>query len=210
MLETHIGIDIGIGAVVRHLSSLLDAPAVLAPYSRLLVDCNRWIEDPNSIPVVSDAITIPANQNLSGKERHQRLEHYFWPYHDAIRQSFHELRTRRPSPLFLSLHSCTRCLSDGVRRDVDGGTIWHEAEDFAQKLRIRLEAKGLKIGDNVPYSGKGGTFCIDYHTWGSDCPACGLEILNDLIAHKNEQQEWAEILAQVLHEIASSCPPLKG
>ena len=40
-LARHIAWDIGIGEVTRRLSRHLDAPALLAGYSRLVIDCNR-------------------------------------------------------------------------------------------------------------------------------------------------------------------------
>src|SRR6185437_9032819 len=50
VLAQHIGWDIGAAAVTRRLAPLLDAPAVLAGYSRLVIDCNRHPDDPSSIP----------------------------------------------------------------------------------------------------------------------------------------------------------------
>jgi predicted N-formylglutamate amidohydrolase len=45
LLEQHIAYDIGTRKLVHHLSQHLDAPAVLAGYSRLVVDLNRSLED---------------------------------------------------------------------------------------------------------------------------------------------------------------------
>ncbi|HIM46690.1 MAG TPA: N-formylglutamate amidohydrolase, partial [Alphaproteobacteria bacterium] len=50
----HIGWDIGAAEVTRKLSVLLDAPAVLAGYSRLLIDCNRPAAAPDLVPPVAD------------------------------------------------------------------------------------------------------------------------------------------------------------
>src|SRR5689334_23630647 len=59
LLMQHIGWDIGAADVTRRLAHLLDAPAVLAGYSRLVVDCNRDPGDPTSMPEVSDGVTVP-------------------------------------------------------------------------------------------------------------------------------------------------------
>ena len=56
VIARHIGWDIGAAAVTRRLAPLLDAPAVLAGYSRLVIDCNRPPEDASSIPVASDGV----------------------------------------------------------------------------------------------------------------------------------------------------------
>src|SRR5262252_11041054 len=52
-LARHIGWDIGIESATRALSALLDAPAAIAGYSRLVIDCNRRLDDPTSIAQIS-------------------------------------------------------------------------------------------------------------------------------------------------------------
>src|ERR1700732_2470930 len=48
-LRHSVGV-IGAAEVTRRLAALLDAPAVLCGYSRLVIDCNRGLGDPTSIP----------------------------------------------------------------------------------------------------------------------------------------------------------------
>ncbi len=202
----HIAIDVGIDRVVRHLSSRLDAPAVLACHSRLLLDTNRWIEDAQSVPEVSDGVDIPGNRNLTEQERKERQERYFWPFHTAIAEQINRLRARHDAPMFFALHSCTRQLAHGASRTMDGGTIWHEDGHFAQAIARHLQdVFCLAITDNEPYSGiGGGAFTIDYHTWGTGIASGGFEIVNDLISTDAEQSQWAERLASALRAASSS------
>ena len=58
----HIAWDIGIAEVTRRLANLLGAPAVLSGYSRLVIDCNRHLEDPSSIAQESDDVPVPGNR----------------------------------------------------------------------------------------------------------------------------------------------------
>src|SRR5437868_31264 len=53
LLLRHIGWDIGAAEVTRDLVRLLDAPAVLTGFSRLVVDCNRRLDDPTCMPEIS-------------------------------------------------------------------------------------------------------------------------------------------------------------
>ena len=69
VLERHVAYDIGTRSLLNHLSEYLDAPAVLAGYSRLLVDLNRSLEDPSAIPKFVDSIVIPGNLSLIGSRR---------------------------------------------------------------------------------------------------------------------------------------------
>jgi predicted N-formylglutamate amidohydrolase len=73
--------------LARRLAVRLDAPAVLAGYSRLVIDCNRPPGDPTSIAEISDGIVIPGNRDLDDAHADARLNEVFWPYHHAITQT---------------------------------------------------------------------------------------------------------------------------
>ncbi|HLP66940.1 MAG TPA: N-formylglutamate amidohydrolase [Rhizobium sp.] len=209
VLREHIALDIGIEPVVRKLSSLLDAPAILTRYSRLLIDTNRWIEDPQSIPLTSDGTSIPGNGNLTAEERLLRQEHYFWPFHSAVHAAVQRLKAQHSSAYFLALHSCSRQMKTGGYRPMDGGTIWHERSDFAHRLIAELTAESsFSISDNAPYSGIGGTaFTIDYHTWGTGLAACGLEIVNDGLKTSADRATWVHLLAESIGRLVSKPTP---
>jgi predicted N-formylglutamate amidohydrolase len=64
-LTRHIAWDIGIAGVAETLSKHLDAHLIAQLYSRLVIDCNRPPEAPSSIPVISEATTIPGNEDLA-------------------------------------------------------------------------------------------------------------------------------------------------
>ena len=82
--ERHIAWDIGIGAVGKQLSRLLDAAVVLQTYSRLVIDCNRDPEVPSSIPEISETTSIPGNRGLGAAARAARQAAIFRPYHERI------------------------------------------------------------------------------------------------------------------------------
>src|ERR1700761_7450475 len=64
-LTRHIAWDIGIAGVAEALSGHLDAHLVAQRYSRLVIDCNRPPTAPSSIPIVSEATTIPGNDGIA-------------------------------------------------------------------------------------------------------------------------------------------------
>src|SRR6266436_7212973 len=82
--ERHIAWDIGIGAVGRELSRLLNAAVILQTYSRLVIDCNRDPNVPSSIPEISETTQIPGNRSLDEADRALRVDGIFRPYHNAI------------------------------------------------------------------------------------------------------------------------------
>src|SRR4051795_13772340 len=106
-LDQHIGWDIGIGKLAQALATALDAPAVLCGYSRLVIDCNRRLDDPTSIAQESDRIPVPGNRGLSAEDRKARQAAIFRPYHLAVSDVIEGKRNVGPDPAILSLHSFT-------------------------------------------------------------------------------------------------------
>src|SRR6476469_5662923 len=80
----HIAYDPGAAPVTLGLATALKAPAVLANFSRLLIDANRGEDDPTLIMRVSDGTIIPRNAAIGEAERARRIARYHSPYHAAI------------------------------------------------------------------------------------------------------------------------------
>jgi predicted N-formylglutamate amidohydrolase len=80
----HIAYDIGAGALTRALSAKLSAPAVIARFSRLIVDLNRGPDDPTLVMKLSDGAIIPANRHLDANAIAERVARYYTPYHAEI------------------------------------------------------------------------------------------------------------------------------
>ncbi|MEX0759782.1 MAG: N-formylglutamate amidohydrolase, partial [Tistlia sp.] len=83
-LARHIAWDIGAAEVTRRLAPLLDAPAVLSGFSRLVIDANRRLGAENSIPEASDGTPVPGNRGLDAAARALRRDCLFKPYHGAV------------------------------------------------------------------------------------------------------------------------------
>src|SRR5450631_4789839 len=106
-LTRHIAWDIGIAGVAEALSKQLDAHLIAQRYSRLVIDCNRPPDAPSSIPRISEATTIPANEALSRDAAEVRRRAIFDPYHRRIAEVI-DARLREGVPTVLvSLHSFT-------------------------------------------------------------------------------------------------------
>src|SRR6185369_10864322 len=100
------------------------------------------------IPIASDGHAIPGNA-LDHAGHEARLERFFRPYHTALA----DLLERVPQALVLSLHSFTpRLASSDEARPWQVGVLYNE-DDRAARLAIPLlEADGLVVGDQQPYS----------------------------------------------------------
>src|SRR5579871_3225935 len=83
-LTRHIAWDIGIAGVARGLSQRLNAHLIAQRYSRLVIDCNRPLASPGSIPRISEATMIPGNEGLTREAVEARRREVFDPYHRRI------------------------------------------------------------------------------------------------------------------------------
>ena len=151
-LLRHIGWDIGAADIALYLSARFDAPAVLSGVSRLVIDCNRGLTDPASIPEASDGVTIPANARIGEADRRQRQANWFWPYHQAVEKIVqNRLAAGRP-PVIVSVHSMTDRMR-GQFRPWEIALSSHEDRRLTDSVLAALrETPGLVVGDNEPYN----------------------------------------------------------
>jgi len=200
-LGRHIASDIGAGDVAERLSRRLDAPAVLAGYSRLVVDCNRGLNDPTSILAVSDGEFIPGNQGLSEPQKAERAHQFFYPYHGAINRRLESFERRGIVPAFVAVHSFTPIFKK-VRRPWQIGVLWDTDPRIPVPLMNALRAQGITVGDNEPYSGKApADHTVDYHAEGGGLPHVSIEIRQDLVNHPEGVAQWSRILGDALEQI---------
>lgn len=200
-LARHIAWDIGAAAVTRQLSALLNAPAVLCNYSRLVIDCNRQPGDPTAIPAVSDGTPIPGNQDLPEVEQERRTNALFWPYHRAIGDSIAHLWRRFPAvpPVVFAVHSFTPQMRNGTPRPWHIGFLWNRDPRVAVPMMAALrQDPALCVGDNEPYSGRDIAFTVETHAAAAGLPHVGIELRQDLIEDGQGSAAWAERLAGIL------------
>ncbi|KIZ39028.1 MULTISPECIES: N-formylglutamate amidohydrolase [Rhodopseudomonas] len=204
-LARHIAWDIGIAGVAERLSELLGAHLIAQRYSRLVIDCNRPPEAASSIPVISEATSVPGNQGLTPAAAEQRRRLIFDPYHQRIAQAIDaRLKAGQPT-LLVALHSFTPVYA-GIARPWHIGTLYHRDTVLPPLLLAALRAEAdLVVGDNEPYAVDDATdYTIPVHGEQRGLPNSGLEIRQDLITEQAGQIEWAQRLARALRGIAAT------
>ncbi len=198
--KKHIAYDIGADMVTRFLAERLNAPAVIANYSRLVIDLNRQPGDPGSIPEISDEIEIPGNVNLSQQATNDRLNEIFTPYHGAVDGEIMKLwKSHGKPPALFSIHSFTPEMN-GENRLWDMGVLWNRDPRMAKPLIQNLKTwPGLHVGDNQPYSGRELAYTIDRHGTAGGIATCAVEIRQDHCASFDEASHWADVLADAIN-----------
>jgi len=201
-LARHIAWDIGIADVTRRLSKRLDAPAALAGYSRLVIDCNRKLGNPTSMAQESDHVAVPGNRGLTPAQRAQRVDALFTPYHDAVTRILESRLRAGLVPALVSMHSFTPVMN-GFERPWHIGILWNRDPRLPLPLMKRLAAEpGLTVGDNEPYSGRAEQgYSIYVHGQDLGIPHVLIEVRQDLIDTHHGAAEWAERIGNALADV---------
>ena len=202
VLERHVAWDVGSDELTRYLADELDAPAVLAGFSRLIVDPNRKLDDPTAFIQVSDGIAIPGNLDIGEEEKALRIQSFFDPYHNAIAERLQRFSEEGIAPAFISIHTCTPVF-DQIVRPWHIGVMWDQDPRIASPLIEKFNSmREVCIGDNEPYSGRHPhDFTIDHHAEPAGLPHVGIEVRQDLVSDREGARKWAGILAGALGEI---------
>lgn len=201
-LKRHIAWDIGIASVAESLSQQLDAHLIVQRYSRLVIDCNRPPHVASSIPLISEATTIPGNEGISREAAAVRRAEIFDPYHRRIDEIIDARREAGMPTVLVSLHSFTPVYA-GIARPWHIGTLYHRDTHLAPLLLKLLRAESdLVVGDNEPYAvGDDTDYTIPVHAEARSLINTGVEIRQDLISDPAGEQSWADRLARILAEI---------
>ncbi|MDH3228494.1 MAG: N-formylglutamate amidohydrolase [Alphaproteobacteria bacterium] len=198
----HIAWDIGAAEVTRHLADLLDAPALLSGYSRLVVDCNRAMDDPTAMRQISDGTIVPGNRGLDANACAQRAAACYWPYHSAVTATIGRVAARGVVPAVISIHTCTPVMK-GFERPWHIGVLSNADRRMADLMIAELSRdSALCIGDNQPYSG------LDPHGYSIETHALPagrlnvlLEIRQDLVDTQHGAEHWAVLVGRALQAV---------
>ena len=201
-LSRHIAWDIGAGQVAEVLSQALDAPLVIAGYSRLLIDLNRPVGSATSIPEVSETTVIPGNCNLTAEERAKRVALYFEPYQRAARQLLDARQAAAKVSAIVGVHSFTPVFK-GVARPWHAGILYRKSQGFGHALAQALGGPEQSIAENEPYEIEDDSdYTVPVHGEARGLDAVLVEIRQDLIADDSGAQAWAARLSSALERCA--------
>jgi len=197
-LDRHIAWDIGAEGLTRRLSALLDAPAFIAGWSRLLIDGNRPPGAASSIATLSEATVIPGNAGISDEEAEARRRRFFAPFHEALSACLEERIAAGVPTAIVGIHSFTPVFL-GVARPWHAGILFNRSADWGRRVVGALDRPGRPVAENEPYRIEDDSdYLVPVQAERRDLPAIIVEIRQDLLATAADQERWAAILAPAL------------
>lgn len=200
LLAGHIAWDIGAAALALALGERLRLPVLLNNWSRLVIDCNRALDDPTLIAEESGGIPVPGNQDLPAADRAARIAQIHAPYHAAVAARL--ARFGCEAPAIIAIHSFTPQLG-AESRPWHLGVLWDKDPRISAPLLAALQAMpALVVGDNEPYSGRHpADYTMDHHGEAGGLPHVSIELRQDLLQHPEGVSLWSRLLADALTPI---------
>jgi predicted N-formylglutamate amidohydrolase len=225
-LKSHIAVDLGIGEVTRELQALTGAYVFKATHSRLVADLNRFPDEDECIAPTADGIDIPVNRALSGRERRDRLQQYFYPVLHALSAYVEDVAIGcGAEPLVICMHSFARTLSSGrnCRRNEDICVFSYPEFYPIQNLEmfvnaLREQNPELRIGLDEPFSARTPGLKTEPGDKRLASPPSyygvvkrnnianhfAIEVCQDLIADRRGQSKLASAIAMALEAVPSA------
>ena len=191
LVDTHWASDIGAAAFTRRVARLMNAPAILSRFSRLLIDPNRPLDSDTLFRQNADGRTVHLNEALLDAERVRRIDRFYRPYHAALSAMVERSR----ADTVFSIHTFTDTY-EGDARTLEIGVLFDHDEEPAERLVRHLEQAGFHVLRNEPWSGKAGlAYSPVRHA--QEFGRCALEIeaRQDLIVDESFAARLAEALA---------------
>lgn len=124
LLESHRGWDPGTLALGKRLAERLSAPFHWNDVTRLLIDNNRSLDQPDTFSELSRQMTADQQQEV--------IRRYYTPHRSAIEASVEQGIELRGRVLHLGIHSFTPCL-DGQERPFDVGWLYDPARPLEHR-----------------------------------------------------------------------------
>lgn len=198
VLHSHRGIDEGALSFAEQLSDGLRVKLFETRISRLLVECNRSLSNPNLFSEFTSGLKPAVKESI--------LQQYYHPYRNMVEKYISEKVVSKPV-LHLSMHTFTP-IWEGKERKIDLSLLYDEerkpenalCETWTEKLNQSLN--GFDILKNVPYKGSDDGFTTYLRTKFSPEKYMGVEIeINQKWAWSNQGDDFVRSLTETLETV---------
>jgi predicted N-formylglutamate amidohydrolase len=197
-LRSHRGWDPGALTLARRLAEAVHAPLIFSTTSRLLVELNRSIGQPQ--------LFSEFTRDLAPAQREEILARHYLPYRASVERIVRGGVGAGERVLHLSVHSFVPRLGDEVRT-VQVGLLFDPARpaerDLCRWWLERIAARGLEARANEPYLGTDDGLTTALRPISADYAGVELEVRSDLLEAPGAAR-LAEDLAADLWTLAAA------
>jgi len=195
VLQTHRGLDIGALDLTRTLGKILKTDIHVHTVTRLLVDLNRSLSNPEAFSEFTDDMDHRALDKI--------VEDYYLPHRDNLEQLVKNSVISGKPILHLSVHTFTPIIKGSVR-DADVGFLYdpqrtgekHFCRTWRNELRQKLPDMRYRM--NYPYRGTMDGFTTYLRGKFSEEEYLGIELeVNQKFAESGKAKEWRFVQQQV-------------
>jgi predicted N-formylglutamate amidohydrolase len=201
LLDTHRGYDPGALIMAEDLASALAAPLVSATVSRLLVDLNRSVGNPN--------LHYQTIRTAPVELRELILKQYYQPYRTQAEHLVRSAIENTGQVTHLSSHSFTPELH-GKIRNADIGLLYDPRRPGEValcerwKAAFKLCAPDLAVRRNYPYAGKNDGLTAWFRRRLSPENYIGIEIEINQKHIRQADQDWTDLRKLVIKSLRTA------
>ena len=200
LLETHRGKDFGALEIATHLSKTFDCELTVATVSRLLIDCNRSINNAHCFSEITQAFPALDKQKI--------IDTYYLPYRKKTETIIQNLINSGHQVLHISSHSFTPVF-EGITRNAGIGLLYdpkrHGEKEVAREWAglLNQQTPTYRVRMNYPYSGSSDGFTTTQRKQHPEKDYLGIELEINQTLVKDEESLNAVIsaLSQSLKEL---------
>ncbi|MEM7202949.1 MAG: N-formylglutamate amidohydrolase [Planctomycetota bacterium] len=204
LLGTHWASDLGGWDLTRDVARRLEAPAVGARWSRLWIDLNRGVDEPDLVRATVDGVPLPWNRGLSPARRARRVAADYAPYHHAIDTLLLQQLARGRRPVVVAMHTFTP-VYEGRERGFDLGVLFDRHVGPARRLSAGLRRAGFRVRANEPYSGKAGLmYSAEHHGAAHGLVCLEIEANQALLTSARQVARVGGAIAAALEQAATA------
>ncbi len=198
-LQSHFAWDPGAIEVAKSMSRRLDAPLIMARFSRLVYDCNRPPAADSAILDRSETFDIPGNKDLTDADREARLREVYTPFREQVAEVLSAKSGRSGAPILVTVHTFTPVYA-GDRRNVDLGVLHDTDRRLADEvLGLARDEADLLVKRNAPYGPEDGvTHTLKQHGLPRGLLNVMFEIRNTLVTDPDGQDAIAALLSDLI------------
>lgn len=200
LLQTHRAIDFGALDIAHHLVKTFGCDYSTATVSRLLIDCNRSLNNAHCFSEFT--------QNLPRNEKQTIIDQYYLPYRNQTESLIQKHIDLGHQVLHISSHSFTPVFN-GVTRNAGIGLLYdprrHGEREVAREWRELLsqQTPSYYVRMNYPYQGvsNGFTTALRKKHPEKDYLGFELEINQSLLTNKQSLAAVATVVSDSLREL---------